>query len=171
MQKLMINWLEQFDKYYKQAKENNNFDVTAVRLATCDRNGFPSCRMVLLKKYDDQGFTIYTNFEGRKGRELLENPKAALYFYWPEINVEIITEGKVKMVSDNESDAYFQSRAFFSKIGAHASRQSRPMFHSIQFFARIFYYWIKFSLKGQVDRPKYWRGFKIIPDKIEFKKI
>ena len=165
----MASWLEKFDKHYKQAKENGSFDATAVRLATCTKNGSPSCRMVLLKKYDNQGFVIYTNFEGRKGRELLENPKAALYFYWPEIDVEITIDGKVEIISDDESDAYFQSRPFFSKIGAHASKQSRPMFHAIQFFARIFYYWIKYSIKREVNRPKYWHGFRVIPDKIEFK--
>lgn len=167
----MIGELEQFEKYYKLAKTHDSFDATAVRLATCSKNGFPSCRMVLLKKYDDQGFTIYTNFEGRKGRELLENPKAALYFYWPKIGIDIAVEGKVEMIDDQESDNYFQSRPFFSKIGAHASKQSRPMFHSIQFFARIFYYWIKYSIKGQVDRPKYWYGFKIIPSSIIFKTL
>lgn len=166
-----MSWLEQFDKYYQQAKENGSFDATAVRLATCNKNGFPSCRMVLCKKYDEQGFVIYTNFEGRKGRELLENPAAALCFYWPKIGVEITAEGKVEIISDNESDAYFQSRPFFSKIGAHASRQSRVMFHNLQFFTRIFYYWIKYFIKGQVDRPKYWYGFRVAPNKIEFKKI
>ena len=96
-------------------------------LGTVDEGGQPSVRIVLLKAFDESGFVFYTNFEGRKGRHLLANPKAALCFYWPTIEIQVRAEGTAKRVADAEADAYFATRHRLSQIGAWASRQSEPV--------------------------------------------
>src|SRR6059058_318081 len=96
-------------------------------LGTVEEGGQPSVRIVLLKAFDEQGFVFYTNFEGRKGRQLLAHPKAALCFYWAAIDIQVRIEGTVTKVADTEADAYFATRARLSQIGAWASRQSEPL--------------------------------------------
>ena len=169
-QSLPQNWLQLFDQTYQQVKNNilSKPYPSAVRLVTSSKSGLPSVRMVLLKSYDAKGFVIYTNMNSRKGKELQENPFAALYFYWPEINQEILIKGEVEMISDAESDEYFQSRPFFSKVGAHSSKQSSNMKYRVEFFARIMFYAIKYAFKKKVSRPLFWRGFRVVPKKIEF---
>ena len=164
------NWLKLFDTSFQQVKNNNLSKPypSAVRLSTVSKSGLPSVRVVLLKSYDEKGFVIYTNMNSRKGQELQQNPFVALYFYWPEINQEISIEGKVEMISDAESDAYFQSRLFFSKVGAHASKQSNFLSHRIFFMFRVLFFTLKYFLKKEVDRPSYWRGFRVVPEKIKF---
>lgn len=164
------NWLELFDEAYKEA-HNGSFIgpyPSGVRLASVSKLGLPSVRMVLLKSYDKRGFVIYTNMQSKKGTDLQENPYASLCFYWPEIEKEIIVKGKIEMISDADSDDYFHSRPFFSKIGAHASKQSYVIKYKSQFLLRIIFYAAKYVLKKEVDRPSYWKGFRVIPDKMEF---
>ena len=164
------NWLELFAQSYQKVKDNifSKPYPSAVRLITASKSGLPSVRMVLLKSYDERGFVIYTNMNSRKGRELQENRLVALYFYWPEIHQEILVEGEVKIINDAESDNYFQSRFFFSKIGAHSSKQSSDMKCRAEFFARILFYTIKYALRKKVNRPVFWGGFRVVPKKIEF---
>jgi pyridoxamine 5'-phosphate oxidase len=164
------NWLELFDQEYQKVKDNplSKPYPSATRLATVSKDGLPSLRIVLLKSYDKKGFVMYTNMNSKKGRELQENPIASLCFYWPEINKEILVEGKVEMISDTESDNYFYSRPFFSRIGAHSSKQSGPMICGAEIIIRIIFYTIKYAFRKKVSRPDFWQGFRVVPTKIEF---
>lgn len=113
-------------KWLEEAKSSEVNDPTAMALATVNRRGAPSLRMVLLKGCDEQGFVFYTNFESRKGEELQANANAALLFHWKSLRRQIRVEGAVEVVSNDEADAYFASRPRASQIGAWASAQSRP---------------------------------------------
>jgi pyridoxamine 5'-phosphate oxidase len=142
-------------------------EPTAFTLATVDDAGQPSARIVLLKAVDDRGFVFYTNYESRKGRELLASHRAAMCFHWQLLETQVRVEGRVETVSDEEADAYFASRARGSQIGAWASIQSRPMAHPEDLDARIAEVEQRFA--GQtVTRPLHWSGFRVLPDRIEF---
>jgi pyridoxamine 5'-phosphate oxidase len=136
-------------------------------LATSTADGNPSARMVLLKGVDDQGFVFYTNLESRKGEELTANPKAALCFHWKSLKRQVRVEGAIIPVSDAEADAYYTSRARDSRIGAWASRQSRPMEGRFELEARVAEYVAKFGL-GTIPRPPFWSGFRLVPHRLEF---
>ena len=153
-------WLEE-----AEAKEIN--DPNGVALATVDEDGMPSCRMVLLKGYDERGFVFYTNYESRKGRQLLANPKAALLFHWKSLRRQVRIEGPVAQVSDEEADEYFASRARQSQIGAWASDQSRPLKGRFELEKRVARYAAK-HVVGKVPRPPHWSGFRLSPSLIEF---
>jgi pyridoxamine 5'-phosphate oxidase len=142
-------------------------DPSAMALGTVEEGGQPSVRIVLLKAFDDRGFVFYTNYEGRKGRQLLSNPKAALCFYWPTIDIQVRIEGTVTKVSDREADAYFATRQRLSQIGAWASRQSEPLETPTALDERVQKYEREFAGKD-VPRPKYWSGFRVSPERIEF---
>jgi pyridoxamine 5'-phosphate oxidase len=142
-------------------------DPTAMTVASVGAGGQPSIRVVLLKSYDRDGFVFYTNFEGRKGRELLANPLAALCFHWPHLEVQVRIEGRAKPVSDAEADAYFASRPRASQLGAWASQQSRPIEHEGDLETRLAEYETKFEGRD-VPRPQYWSGFRVTPERIEF---
>jgi pyridoxamine 5'-phosphate oxidase len=142
-------------------------EPTAMSLGTVDEGGQPSVRIVLLKAFDDRGFVFYTNYEGRKGRQLLANPKAALCFYWPTIDIQVRVEGTATKVTDAEADAYFATRHRLSQIGAWASRQSLPLEAPGALDARVTKYEAEFAGKD-VPRPKYWSGFRVSPERIEF---
>jgi len=122
---------------------------------------------VLLKGVDGRGFTFYTNYESQKGRQLLENPKAALCFHWKSLRRQVRVEGPVEQVDAEEADAYFASRPRGSQIGAWASQQSRPLPGRFELEKRIAQYTAKFGL-GAVPRPPYWSGFRVVPSRIEF---
>jgi pyridoxamine 5'-phosphate oxidase len=142
-------------------------DPSAMALGTVEDGGQPSVRIVLLKAFDDRGFVFYTNYEGRKGRHLLSNPKAALCFYWPTIDIQVRIEGTVTKVADKEADAYFATRHRLSQIGAWASRQSEPLETPTALDERVQKYEREFEGKD-VPRPKYWSGFRVGPERIEF---
>jgi pyridoxamine 5'-phosphate oxidase len=142
-------------------------DPNVMSLATADSHGRPSNRIVLLKAFDERGFVFYTNFEGRKGRELLENPYCALCFHWPPIEVQIRIEGRAERVGDDEADAYFASRARASQLGAWASNQSRPMEHPDDLERRVAEFAARFE-GVNVPRPPHWSGFRVVPSRIEF---
>jgi pyridoxamine 5'-phosphate oxidase len=142
-------------------------DPSAMALGTVGEGGQPSVRIVLLKAFDARGFVFYTNYEGRKGRHLLTNPKAALCFYWPTIDVQVRIEGTVTKVADKEADAYFATRHRLSQIGAWASRQSEPLETPTALDERVKKYEREFAGK-EVPRPKYWSGFRVSPERIEF---
>lgn len=142
-------------------------DVSAMSLATIEEGGQPSVRIVLLKAFDERGFVFYTNFHGRKGRHLLAQPKAALCFYWPPIDIQVRIEGTVTKVADAEADAYFATRARQSQIGAWASRQSEPLETASALEDQIVRYERKFH-GSDVPRPDFWSGFRVWPERIEF---
>lgn len=142
-------------------------DPNAMSLATVDADGRPSNRIVLLKAHDVRGFVFYTNYEGRKGTELRENPACALCFHWPPLERQVRIEGRAEPVADAEADAYFASRARESQLGAWASRQSRPMDAPDELERRLEDYAARFAAEP-VPRPPYWSGFRVVPERIEF---
>ncbi|MFI5230402.1 MAG: pyridoxamine 5'-phosphate oxidase [Gemmatimonadales bacterium] len=142
-------------------------EPTAFALGTVDDRGWPSVRIVLLKQVDERGFAFYTNFESRKGRELLATRRAALCFHWQPLEVQVRVEGPVETIGDAEADAYFASRARGSQVGAWASTQSREMGSPRDLDARVAEVERRFA-GGVVPRPPYWSGFRVRPERIEF---
>lgn len=142
-------------------------EPTAFSLATVDEHGKPSVRIVLLKDVDERGFVFYTNYESRKGRELLATHRAALCFHWMPMEVQVRVEGDVTIVSEAEADAYFASRPRGSQIGAWASTQSRTLDRRADLEARVKQYEKEYEGKA-VTRPKHWSGFRVVPNRIEF---
>jgi pyridoxamine 5'-phosphate oxidase len=142
-------------------------EPTAMMLATVGADGQPSLRVVLLKLVDERGFVFYTNYESRKGRELLAHPKAALCFHWQQLERQVRIEGEAKPVAPEEADAYFATRARLSQVGAWASEQSRPLSGDAELDARVQEMERRFA-GGAVPRPPYWSGFRVVPRRIEF---
>jgi pyridoxamine 5'-phosphate oxidase len=142
-------------------------EPTAFALGTVDAAGQPSVRMVLLKNVDERGFVFYTNYEGRKGGELLAHPRAAATFHWQPLEVSVRIEGAVTPVTAAEADAYFASRARGSQVGAWASIQSRPMTRPDDLVRRVAEFEAQFA-GGPVPRPPNWSGFRVAPSRIEF---
>jgi pyridoxamine 5'-phosphate oxidase len=156
-----------FRKWLAEAEKSEPNDPNAMALATVDENGLPDVRMVLLKGYDEHGFVFYTNFESNKGRELLSSMKAALCFHWKSLRRQVRVRGPVEKVSDAEADAYFSSRPRGSRIGAWASKQSRPLESRFALEKAVAEYTAKYAI-GDIPRPPYWSGFRILPQTIEF---
>lgn len=156
-----------FEEWLAAAGKKELNDPNAMALATVDEDGLPDVRMVLLKGADRDGFVFYTNLESAKGRELLGNKKAALCFHWKSLRRQIRVRGPVVTVTDEEADAYFQSRARDSRIGAWASRQSRPLESRFELEKEVARYTAKYAV-GQVPRPPHWTGFRLQPQQIEF---
>ncbi len=142
-------------------------EPTAFALATVGADGQPSIRVVLLKDVDERGFVFYTNLESRKGGELAANRRAAMNFYWPQLDRQVRVEGRAVRVSDEEADAYFATRPRGSQIGAWASRQSRPLERASDLDARVAEFEAKFRDQA-VPRPPFWSGFRLEPASIEF---
>ena len=156
-----------FRDWYGEAQQKEDSEPTAVTLATADSQGRPSARMVLLKHFDENGFVFYTNLESRKGLEIQENPFAALLFHWKSLRRQVRVEGAVVPVSEAEADAYYASRSRGSRIGAWASRQSRPMATRHELEKEVARYTAKFGV-AEIARPPYWSGFRVVPDAFEF---
>jgi pyridoxamine 5'-phosphate oxidase len=142
-------------------------EPTAFTLATVDARGRPSARILLLKGVDRAGFVFYTNYESRKGRELLATPFAAMCFHWQPLELQVRVEGPVSTVPAAEADEYFASRARGSQIGAWASTQSQPLGEYDELEARVRHFEREFSGR-EVPRPPYWSGFRLTPERIEF---
>jgi pyridoxamine 5'-phosphate oxidase len=165
---MIENPIELFRFWYDEASSCKAInDATEVCLATADKNGRPSARMVLLKKFDDRGFCFFTNYNGRKSKEIFENPFASMVFYWNPLGKQIRIEGRVEKLSKAESDEYFFSRPEGSKIGAWASKQSSELKSRSEFLEAL--ETIKKEFQGkEIPRPDFWGGFRIVPDRIEF---
>jgi len=162
--------IERFRSVYALAEKIDRAtipDPNAMALGTVDEDGQPSVRIVLLKAFDERGFVFYTNHEGTKGRHLLARPRAALCFYWAPIDIQVRIEGAVTKVADEEADAYFASRKRLSQIGAWASRQSEPVETPTALAERVAKYEKEFDGRD-VPRPKFWSGFRVWPERIEF---
>ena len=142
-------------------------DPTAMTLATVDAEGMPNARMVLLKGVDDRGFVFYTNMESQKGRELDRDARAALVFHWKSLNRQIRIRGPVEKVTTAEADAYFATRPKGAQIGAWASQQSRPLETRMAFEKSVAVYGAKYAI-GEVPRPQYWSGYRVLPLVMEF---
>ena len=142
-------------------------DPHAMTLATVDADRLPDVRMVLLKDFDEAGFVFYTNLESAKGLELAGTPRAALLFHWKSLRRQVRVRGPVEVVSEAESDAYFEGRARSSQIGAWASDQSRPMPDRLALEKRVAEFALKFGV-GKVPRPPHWFGYRVLPLSIEF---
>jgi pyridoxamine 5'-phosphate oxidase len=156
-----------FDTWFQEAKAKEPNDPEAMTLATVGADGMPSVRMVLLKGVDPSGFVFYTNYESRKGQQLLAHPQAALCFHWKSLRRSVRVEGVAERTSPEEADAYFASRPRSSQIGAWASDQSRPLEGRFALEARVAKFTAKFAI-GPVPRPPHWSGFRISPSRIEF---
>ena len=156
-----------FDQWFAEARASEPNDPNAMALATADSGGKPSARMVLLKGHGPDGFVFYTNEESNKGRELDENPSAALLFHWKTLRRQVRIEGEVGRVPDAEADAYFATRSRDAQIGAWASDQSRPLESREIFEGR--YEQVNQRFEGQsVPRPPQWGGFRLAPRTFEF---
>jgi pyridoxamine 5'-phosphate oxidase len=159
--------LRLFAAWLENATTSEPRDPTAMTLATVDADGLPNARMVLLKGTDERGFVFYTNMESQKGRELDVHPAAALVFHWKSTNRQVRVRGPVERVSDAEADTYFATRPKQAQIGAWASKQSSALESRIAFEKAVALYAAKYAI-GQVPRPPYWSGYRIIPLAIEF---
>ncbi|MDI7861435.1 pyridoxamine 5'-phosphate oxidase [Rhizobiaceae bacterium n13] len=156
-----------FGRWLKDAETSEINDPNAVALASVDEHGLPDVRMVLLKGFDERGFVFYTNFESRKGEEILGQMKAAMCFHWKSLRRQVRVRGPVEIVSDEEADAYYQSRPRGSRIGAWASKQSRPLESRFALEKAVAEYSARYAI-GDIPRPPYWSGFRIRPLSIEF---
>jgi pyridoxamine 5'-phosphate oxidase len=156
-----------FQNWFAEAGKSEPNDPNAMSLATVDADGLPDVRMVLLKGMDERGFVFYSNEESAKGRQLAAVPKAAALFHWKSLRRQIRLRGTVSLASEEEADAYFDSRPRDSRIGAWASAQSRPLETRFALEKAIARYGAKFGV-GAVPRPPYWRGFRLDPIAIEF---
>ncbi|NEJ22673.1 pyridoxamine 5'-phosphate oxidase [Rhizobium leguminosarum] len=156
-----------FAEWLKEAEASEPNDPNAVALATVDEDGLPNVRMVLLKGFDDDGFVFYTNFESQKGREILGQKKAAMCFHWKSLRRQVRLRGPVEIVTDAEADDYFKTRARGSRIGAWASKQSRPLESRFALEKAVAEYTARYAI-GDIPRPAHWSGFRIRPTSIEF---
>ncbi len=156
-----------FAAWFAEAVKSEPNDPNAMALATVDSSGLPDVRMVLLKGYDEQGFVFYSHVDSAKGRELAANPKAAILFHWKSLRRQIRIRGTVTAVTSEEADAYFATRPKQAQIGAHASKQSKPLESRMAFEKAIALNAAKFVV-GDVPRPEGWSGWRIAPLAFEF---
>lgn len=158
--------IEQFRRWFGEALAADLHEPNAMTVATATPDGRPSARIVLLKGFDERGFVFYTNYEGRKGRELEENPYGALVFYWGELERQVRVEGRVVRVSGEESDAYYESRPRVSRLGAWASEQSRTVRDRGMLEDRLRDLDRRYG--EEVPRPPFWGGYRVEPASVEF---
>ncbi|MDO5059189.1 MAG: pyridoxamine 5'-phosphate oxidase [Neisseria sp.] len=158
--------LEQFKRWLDEAMRAKVNEPTAVNVATVGADGRPSSRMVLLKEVNEQGLVFFTNYSSRKGQALAAAPFAALTFFWPELERQVRVEGRVEKLPEAESDEYFASRPYTSRLGAWASEQSSVIADKSVLVKRAAMFGVKHPLN--VPRPPHWGGYLVIPDYVEF---
>jgi pyridoxamine 5'-phosphate oxidase len=161
------NPIKQFARWFMDAEAAGLKLPNAMTLATATSEGVPSARVVLLKDYDERGFTFYTNYDSRKGDELAENPAAALVFYWTELDRQVRITGRVTKTTREESEAYFHTRPVDSQLGAWASSQSTVIAGRDVLEARMRELMVQYE-GGEVPLPPYWGGYRLAPATIEF---
>ena len=157
-----------FEEWFVLAQESEPNDPHAMALATVDEHGAPDVRMVLLNARDHRGYCFFTNFESDKARQLLATPRAAFVLHWKSIRRQIRVRGPVEVVDDGEADTYFSTRGRMSQIGAHASKQSRPLANRYTLLERVETLKKSFGEDEPVNRPANWSGFRVIPETMEF---
>lgn len=158
--------IAQFSKWFDEAIAAQVPEANAMTVSTATAEGRPSSRILLIKDVDQRGFTFFTNYESRKGRELDSNPFASLLFYWIELERQVRIEGRVERISDAENDAYFNSRPVKSRLGAIASAQSRPVANRDVLEARV--QEVEKQFGDHPVRPPHWGGYRLVPDYLEF---
>ena len=160
--------IQLFNEWMEEAKKTEPNDPNAVSLATSNKNNIPSVRMVLLKDFSKDGFVFYTNLDSQKGKELKQNPHAAMCFHWKSLLRQIRIVGKISLVANEVADEYYSSRAYESRIGAWASKQSEELKTRDQLIKSIEDYKKKFNDEKNVPRPNNWSGWNLSPESIEF---
>ncbi len=158
---------KQFALWFREANEEIAVLPEGMTLATCGDDGQPQARVVLLKDFDDRGFVFFTNYNSAKGRELGQNDRAVLNFWWGPLERQVRITGRVEKVSQAESDAYFVTRPHGSRIGAWASQQSEPVASREILESRVADLEKKYD-DGDIPRPPHWGGYRVIPDAVEF---
>lgn len=156
-----------FGAWLADAQKSEPNDPNAVALATVDPAGLPNVRMVLLKGFDERGFVFYTNFESQKGQEILSSHKAAMCFHWKSLRRQVRIRGDVEVVTEEEADAYYATRPRGSRIGAWASKQSRPLEGRFALEKAVAEFTARYAI-GEIPRPAHWSGFRIKPVSLEF---
>ena len=162
------NPVDLFKKWFAKAEKSEINDPNALSVATSNKEGIPSVRMVLLKGLSDLGFVFYTNFNSKKGNDLKNNPNASMCFHWKSLRRQVRVTGKVAVVENDEADKYFRSRKYGSKISAWASSQSEQMKNRDEFLNKIKEYEKKYPKEKDVPRPPHWSGWRVFPNEIEF---
>ena len=157
----------QFEKWFKEAVDAKVNEPNAMSLATVDGDNKPSSRIVLLRNFNEQGFVFYTNYNSRKGEEIVKNPNAALLFFWPELERQVRIEGVLVKQTKEESDIYFSSRPQASKLGAWTSAQSKVIANRKVLDDEYKILSEKYT-STTVPRPDYWGGYILVPNTIEF---
>ncbi len=160
------NAIEQFARWWNEAVKSDIDEVNAMTLATMDEDDMPSARIVLLKSFDERGFVFFTNYNSAKGKAIAHHPKAALVFFWKELERQIRIQGAVEKVSDEESDEYFNSRPVGSRIGAWASPQSEVIRNRHILEDNVTR--LTTEMKEEIPRPTHWGGYRVMPASIEF---
>jgi pyridoxamine 5'-phosphate oxidase len=163
----MADPMKNFADWLQMAEKSEPNDPTAMALATVDSSGLPNVRMVLMRRFDDRGIVFFTNFDSQKGDEILASHKAAACFHWKSLRKSVRFRGLVDEVTNEEADDYFHSRARGSRIGAWASKQSRPLESRFALEKEVAKFAAKFGI-GEIPRPPYWSGFRLRPLSIEF---
>jgi pyridoxamine 5'-phosphate oxidase len=158
--------IEQFRAWFNDALHAELLDVNAMTLATVSPSGDPSARTVLLKEMDERGFVFFTNYDSAKGRDLAAHPRACLLMFWAELERQVRITGSVTRTTRDESDTYFQSRPFESRIGAWASPQSRVVSGRDELDSRYAEYLSTYP--SNVPLPPFWGGYRVVPERIEF---
>lgn len=159
--------LRRFEQLFEAAQQLDIREPAAVTLSTCGARGLPTGRVVLLRDFDERGFIFYTNSESTKGRQLAENPRASLCFYWDVLARQVRVEGSVVQASAEESDRYWATRSRASQISAWASEQSRVLSDRTFLEQRVKEIEARFSGKD-VPRPEHWFGYRVVPERLEF---
>ena len=162
----MANPIAQFELWLNEAITAQVNEPTAMNVATVGADNRPTCRVVLLKEVNQQGFVFFTNYASRKGQALAQHPFAALTFFWAELERQVRIEGRVFRLPEQESDEYFASRPYTSRVGAWASEQSQPIANKAVLVARAAMFGARHPLN--VPRPPHWGGYVVQPDRVEF---
>jgi pyridoxamine 5'-phosphate oxidase len=160
------NPFKQFEKWFDEVLKSGFLEPNAMTVATASKEGKPTARILLLKGFDESGFMFYTNYKSRKGRDLEENPYASLLFFWDKLERQVRIEGKVQKLTKEESEAYFNTRPYKSRVGAWASPQSSVIEDRNVIVKDFLKYMLKF--KTHVPLPPVWGGYRLIPDLFEY---
>lgn len=156
--------IELFKSWFEFAHEEEHLEANAMTLATVDRNQQPSTRIVLLRAFDEQGFVFFTNYNSKKGKDLADNPKACLSFYWPKVERQVRIQGVVEKVSEEESNTYFNSRPEGSRAASIASNQSQAINSREELESSL----EEVLKNGNLSRPKHWGGYRLVASNFEF---
>jgi pyridoxamine 5'-phosphate oxidase len=162
-----VNPIEQFLLWFDEAMAAGLHEPGAMTLATATAAGVPAARLVLLRGFDERGFIFHSNRVSRKGRELAENPRAALVLYWEKLERQVRIEGRAEIISDEESDAYFRTRPRGSQLSAWASSQSEVVPGRADLDREMEELTARYAGR-EVPRPPYWGGYRVVPHSIEF---